>query len=129
MIGLHSDVFVNMKKGIGGQQLVGRATLDDDGVASTRVIKRELKIASGLSAPHRMRDLVDVQELIGILDLPLLLANQLDESVRAEYQRLWGLITRTMAPRNGRRRAFNGLLLSGRWHLWTRVRFTVSANP
>jgi hypothetical protein len=51
----------------------------------------ELKLASGLSAPHRMRDLVDVQELIGVLDLPLELADQLDESVRAEYQRLWGL--------------------------------------
>ena len=51
----------------------------------------ELKLASGLSAPHRMRDLVDVQELIGVLDLPLELADQLDGSVRAEYQRLWGL--------------------------------------
>ena len=51
----------------------------------------ELKLASGLSAPHRMRDLVDVQELIRILDLPIELAEQLDGSVRAEYQRLWGL--------------------------------------
>jgi hypothetical protein len=51
----------------------------------------ELKLASGLSAPHRMKDLVDVQELIGVLDLPLELASQLDASVRAEYQRLWGL--------------------------------------
>ncbi len=51
----------------------------------------ELKLASGLSAPHRMKDLVDVQEIIGILELPLELAGQLDESVRAEYQRLWGL--------------------------------------
>jgi hypothetical protein len=51
----------------------------------------ELKLASGLSAPHRMKDLVDVQELIGILGLPLELAEQLDESVRAEYRRLWEL--------------------------------------
>jgi hypothetical protein len=51
----------------------------------------ELKLASGLTAPHRMKDLVDVQELIRILELPQELADQLDESVRAEYQRLWGL--------------------------------------
>ena len=51
----------------------------------------ELKLASGLSAPHRMKDLVDVQELIGVLDLPLQLADQLDGSVRAEFCRLWEL--------------------------------------
>lgn len=51
----------------------------------------DLKLASGLSAPHRMKDLVDVQELIGVLSLPIELADQLDESVRAEYQRLWAL--------------------------------------
>jgi len=51
----------------------------------------DLKLASGLSAPHRMKDLVDVQELIGNLQLPLELADQLDESVRAEYRRLWDL--------------------------------------
>ena len=51
----------------------------------------DLKLASGLSAPHRMKDLVDIQELIGMLNLPIELADQLDESVRAEYRRLWGL--------------------------------------
>jgi hypothetical protein len=51
----------------------------------------DLKLASGLSAPHRMKDLVDVQELIGVLDLTLELADHLDESVREEYRRLWGL--------------------------------------
>jgi hypothetical protein len=49
----------------------------------------ELKLASGLSAPHRLKDLADVQELIQILKLPLGFAEKLDESVRAEYQRLW----------------------------------------
>ena len=51
----------------------------------------DLKLASGLSAPHRMKDLVDVQELVRVLDLPLDLEDLLDESVRAEYRRLWGL--------------------------------------
>ena len=49
----------------------------------------ELKLASGLSAPHRLKDLADVQELIARLKLPLELAEQLDASVRPEYQRLW----------------------------------------
>ena len=38
-----------------------------------------------------MKDLIDVQEVIGILGLPLELAEELDESVRAEYRPLWGL--------------------------------------
>jgi len=49
----------------------------------------ELKLASGLSAPHRLKDLSDVQELIVHLKLPLELAEQLDASVQAEYRRLW----------------------------------------
>jgi hypothetical protein len=49
----------------------------------------ELKLASGLSAPHRLRDLADVQDLIVALSLPLDLADQLDASVRDEYRRLW----------------------------------------
>ncbi|MDZ7261186.1 MAG: nucleotidyltransferase family protein [candidate division KSB1 bacterium] len=49
----------------------------------------ELKLASGLTAPHRLRDLSDVQDLIMALDLPLELMEELDESVRTEYRRLW----------------------------------------
>jgi len=49
----------------------------------------EVKLASGLSAPHRLHDLSDVQRLIDILQLPRDLAQQLDSSVRAEYVRLW----------------------------------------
>lgn len=49
----------------------------------------ELKLASGMTAPHRLRDLADVQDLISILDLPLTIREQLDESVQGEYQRLW----------------------------------------
>ena len=52
----------------------------------------ELKLASGMTAPHRLRDLADVQDLISILDLPLELGEQLNESVRGEYQRLWATV-------------------------------------
>jgi hypothetical protein len=51
----------------------------------------ELKLASGLTAPHRLRDLADVQDLIAALKLPRELGEQLDPSVRDEYHRLWGL--------------------------------------
>jgi len=51
----------------------------------------ELKLASGLSAPHRLRDLADVQDLIVAQNLPIEFAEKLDESVRAEYRRLWEL--------------------------------------
>ena len=49
----------------------------------------ELKLASGLTAPHRLRDLADVQDLISLLGLPLELGEQLDDSVRNEYRLLW----------------------------------------
>jgi len=49
----------------------------------------ELKLASGLSAAHRLRDLADVQDLIIKLKLPLELAARLDASVSSEYERLW----------------------------------------
>ncbi len=49
----------------------------------------ELKLASGLTASHRLRDLADVQDLIIALNLPLELEEKLDASVRTEYRRLW----------------------------------------
>lgn len=49
----------------------------------------DLKIASGLSAPHRLKDLADVLELIRATGLPRELAQQLDPSVRAKYDELW----------------------------------------
>jgi len=48
-----------------------------------------LKLASGTSAPHRLRDLADVQDLIAHLSLPLALADRLDPSVQAAYRDLW----------------------------------------
>ena len=49
----------------------------------------ELKLASGLSAPHRVKDLADVQELIKAAKLPRELGAELDPSVRAKYDELW----------------------------------------
>jgi hypothetical protein len=49
----------------------------------------ELKLASGLTNPGRLKDLADVQELIRLLDLPAAFAEQLDASVREKYAELW----------------------------------------
>lgn len=49
----------------------------------------ELKLASGMSAPHRLRDLADVLELIRSARLPAELADELDPFVRDKYRELW----------------------------------------
>jgi len=49
----------------------------------------ELKLASGLSAPHRLRDLADVLEVIRALKLDEAVAERLSPSVRDKYRELW----------------------------------------
>ena len=61
-----------------------------DGVALARLdVLIELKLASGLSAPDRLRDLADVLELIRVRGLPAEYADRLDDSVREKYAELW----------------------------------------
>lgn len=65
-------------------------TVEEDSVSVINLEKLiELKLASGLSAGNRLRDLADVQDLIMALSLPLELADSLDPSVSPEYRRLW----------------------------------------
>jgi len=67
------------------------ASVDRGGVqvlALDRLV--ELKLASGMTAPHRRRDLSDVQDLIRALKLPAEFAEGLDPTVRPMYQQLWG---------------------------------------
>ncbi len=54
----------------------------------------ELKLASGLSNPDRLKDLADVQELIRHADLPLDLGDALDASVRQKYVEIWNATRR-----------------------------------
>jgi hypothetical protein len=49
----------------------------------------ELKLASGTSAPDRMKDLVDVQELIKLLALPAEFADRIHPDVRQKFLELW----------------------------------------
>jgi hypothetical protein len=67
----------------------GQTVEEDDVLVINLENLIELKLASGLSATHRMRDLADVQDLIIALNLPLELKDELDKSVRPEYQRIW----------------------------------------
>jgi hypothetical protein len=63
---------------------------DVDGIALARLETLiELKLASGLSAPDRLRDLADVLEIIRVRSLPCGLADGLDPSVRGKYRELW----------------------------------------
>jgi hypothetical protein len=57
----------------------------------------ELKLASGMSAAHRMKDLTDVLELIRAAKLPRELGRELDASVRGKYDELW-LIAASAPP-------------------------------
>ncbi len=60
-----------------------------DGLMAIRLSSLiELKLASGLSAPDRLKDLADVQELILVLELTEDVGDRLHVSVRPEYLRL-----------------------------------------
>ncbi|MEO7837077.1 MAG: hypothetical protein ABIS21_05495, partial [Acidimicrobiales bacterium] len=49
----------------------------------------EMKLASGMTAPHRLQDLADVLRLIGTADLPRDFAAQIDPYVRGKFDELW----------------------------------------
>ncbi len=49
----------------------------------------ELKLASGMTAPHRLKDLADVIELVRAVELPAEMAVDLDPYVREKYLELW----------------------------------------
>lgn len=66
------------------------ASIELDGVRYLRLSALiELKLASGISASHRIQDLVDVQRLISTLDLPLEFSAELNPFVRPKYEELW----------------------------------------
>jgi Uncharacterised nucleotidyltransferase len=65
------------------------ASVEIDGVNFVSLEKLiELKLASGISAPHRLKDLADVQELIRIRGLDADFAARLNPYVRAKYLEL-----------------------------------------
>ena len=52
----------------------------------------KLKLASGMTNPRRKKDLVDVEELIDVANLPRELADQLAPFVRDQYLELWQIV-------------------------------------
>lgn len=72
------------------------ASTEIDGVRFVTLEKLiELKLASGISAPHRLKDLADVQELIKVKNLDANFANKLDPYVRAKYIELQEAVSKS----------------------------------
>jgi hypothetical protein len=66
------------------------ASIEIDGVRVVTLERLvELKLASGMTAPDRLKDLADVQELIKARGLGREFAERLDPYVREQYLRLW----------------------------------------
>ena len=65
----------------------------------------ELKLASGMTAPDRLKDLADVQELIKAKGLAADFARQLDESVRDQFLKLHQAIEQAHTIRQSRGRS------------------------
>jgi predicted nucleotidyltransferase len=60
-----------------------------DGIKTVTLEKLiELKLASGITAPHRLKDLADVQEMIKIKDLDADFAEKLNPFVREKFLEL-----------------------------------------
>lgn len=77
-----------------------KAVVVIDGIRTLSLEKLvELKLSSGISAPDRLKDLADVQELIKIKDLDEDFAEKLDEYVRSKYLEL-GRAVWSAAKRN-----------------------------
>lgn len=69
------------------------ASIEIDGIRIVTLEKLiELKLASGMTAPDRLRDLADVQELIKIRPLSSDFVERLDPYVRDKYLELWNAV-------------------------------------
>ena len=74
------------------------ASTEIDGIAYLQLPRLvELKLASGMSAAHRIKDIADVQELIAVLKLPRDFTEQLNPYVREKFVELWTAVDQ--APR------------------------------
>jgi hypothetical protein len=70
-----------------------QAAIDIRGIRYIRLpILIELKLASGMTNPGRLKDLADVQELIRHLNLPRAFMDQLNPFVREQYGQLWDAV-------------------------------------
>jgi hypothetical protein len=71
------------------------AAVEIDGIRFVTLEKLiELKLASGMTAPHRLKDLADVQELIKVKHLSREFAENLNEYVKEKYLELLDAVER-----------------------------------
>ena len=69
------------------------ASVEIDGIRFLSLEKLvELKLASGMTNPGRIRDLADVQELIRVLRLDAAFTEKLEPYVRPKYAELWSSV-------------------------------------
>jgi len=69
------------------------ASIEIDGIRFATIEKLiELKLASGMTAPDRLKDLADIQELIKIKHLARDFADKLNPYVREKYLELWDAV-------------------------------------
>jgi hypothetical protein len=80
----------------------GESVLEIDGVRTITLEKLiELKLASGMTAADRLKDLADVQEVIKIKGLGPEFAHKLDASVRAKFLELQQAVVRARSRERG----------------------------
>jgi len=71
------------------------AAVEIDGIKFVTLEKLvELKLASGMTAPDRLKDLADVQELIKVRQLQPEFAERLDPYVRAKFLELYDAVSK-----------------------------------
>jgi hypothetical protein len=69
------------------------ASIEREGIRLLNLLTLiELKLASGMSSPDRLKDLADVQELIKIRKLDAGYSDQLNPYVREKYLELWNAV-------------------------------------
>ena len=69
------------------------ASVEIDGIRFANLTTLiELKLASGMTNPGRLRDLADVQELLRVLNLPQEYGDRLSPYVREKFAELWNAI-------------------------------------
>ncbi len=71
-----------------------------DGISTLSLEKLiELKLASGITAGDRLKDLADVQELIKLKELDAVFADSLNEFVRPKFLELWRSVVEAASRR------------------------------
>ena len=70
-----------------------QVAVENDGIRYVSLpVLIEMKLASGMTNPGRLRDLADVQELIRVLSLPAKYAEQLNPYVQNRFAELWSAL-------------------------------------